>query len=887
MRKKILISPVLTLILAVALFISASSYRSAADGLILQKPASCPLAGCAAGQRLNFIVEFSVSPQYISGENTQICVYAPDDGQSGSGATNWADYSQGWISSQGLLSGTSYTEGETQSLCTNHKDAGSAWVTGVYALLPSNISDQIEFTLNIHSSTNVVGDITVKVFQANATGSTWQETHQFSQSIAVATLDNTAYVAETPAACGSFSPCFVNSGDDLPDGLGTGLRDAVNALSANGQIMILGDYPIKSHTVTIDKSLTISGHDDALLTYIGVTCDAPMLTFTNGATLQDMAINDGNCVSPSRNLIEIDSPANATIHHNTLMYGQNAIVVRDNAGNVSISANHIVNNLNYAVLRETGSASGNVFLVGNNIFNNRNGYQVNCNNHGSGDHNYWGDSHLATTSAQNCNADDGKRLGAPILLTSGGAGVEVLRITVTGSLTYAFENKIGFRHTSGNDFDIYIINHGQGGDSHIPFLNSGSGLINACSNFYDVFLADGAAPSNLMLAIKYDLNSSCITTIESADYCGQANSASYPLWWYDPANHVTDGWDRTGQNPEGSGSGGSTGQTTTCHPESDEIRVTIDNSGKPGLSTDLNYTPFIVGLPIEQGVTLNQFSATFNITKNDLRWITSSEHNIGGFHILRSNTENGPYTRITSRIENIGDTYIGGIYNYSDRDIDFTRIYYYKLEVVSENGETIEIFGPISVLTSTATPTHTLTYTPTITRTPAPTRTSTPYYYRSPTSYYRPATSTPRPGPTQVRTYGPTGTPNATNRTATTTAAAASRTPPGGVATDNDPGAGYPVGPTPTNRTGTAQPSAESRVEESQAVSGTPGATTQPGKEGSDTPEGDNENKDEAKPTPKRPAHPERIQWLYLLLGTLLGLGMVGTSGYLLLKNQL
>ncbi len=304
------------------------------------------------------------------------------------------------------------------------------------------------------------------------------------------------------------------------------------------------------------------------------------------------------------------------------------------------------------------------------------------------------------------------------------------------------------------------------------FSNQGQNAIQACSNFYDVFLSDDAAASNLELAVKYDLDSECISTIESEDYCLSGDSSDIPLWWFDPANNVTEGWDRTGQPPQGTGAGGASGQTTTCDLTDNEIHVNIDSSGRPGISTDINFTPFIAGFPISEGAEISLFTAAFDIDEVDLQWITTSEHNVRGFYVIRSDTEDGTYSRISSEIEAIGDTFIGGIYLYTNSDITFDRDYFYKIQVINDQGQTIATHGPASVLTSTPTPTMTQTYTPYPTRTtypsrtpypsltPYPSRTPTRYYYRSPTSLYsRPSTSTPRNNPTQARTVDitPTG----------------------------------------------------------------------------------------------------------------------------------
>jgi len=324
----------------------------------------------------------------------------------------------------------------------------------------------------------------------------------------------------------------------------------------------------------------------------------------------------------------------------------------------------------------------------------------------------------------------------------------------------------------------------------------------------------------------------------------------------------------------------------------DEISVVIDNTGKPDLASDLNFTPFVVGLPITQGVNLTEFSAVFDETNVDLKWITSSEHQIDGFHILRSTSQSGPYTRITPKIDAIGNTYIGGIYQHTDTDIIFTQTFYYKLEVVDKLGNTIEMFGPLTIITSTATPTITPTHTPTITRTPGPTRTATPYFYRSPTSYYQPYTSTPRPSPTQVRTYGATSTrTSASNQTLTGTTTAQTTgtvnlTPS---ATYDAQDTSYPYPAPSSGPTDSYPPPGDITVTppEDSVTGYTPtpdGTETENENDRSNGPD-DKENKDEKKEDQKEPV--EKIRWLFLVLGTLSGFGLLGSISTILIKNHL
>ncbi|HOE70681.1 MAG TPA: hypothetical protein PLE10_08335 [Brevefilum sp.] len=679
------------------------------------------------------------------------------------------------------------------------------------------------------------------------------------------------YVANTSDDCGTFTPCYFNSDEDGEDGIGTGLRKAVLAANQGAEIRILKQYKVKSHTVLIDKEVHIRGHEQALISYSGTDCSNPMLKITKGGYLTNLTINDGSCLNPSRTLIEINSSKPVSIEHNTLAYGNHAIDIHNNTGEVIVAFNHIINNENYAVFRSLGEGAGTVNIYANNIINNGSGDQVNCNNNGTANHNFWGVDRLATANADQCVVSDGKRLGAIISQSSEQPGVEAQRLAVTSTMSYAFDGEIGAMHTSGDDFNIIIVNHGQGASENIPFNKNGSLEIKPCSNFYDVFLVENAVAANLTLALSYNLNPNCVSQIESDPFCGGTDSTKYPLLWYDPATMATDGWNPSGQAPKGPGAGGASGQETTCRLDQKEIRVVIDNSGRPALSSDLSFTPFVVGLPVIDGITLSVFKAGFDGVNNIINWTTSSEINVQGFYILRADSEDGPYARISSQISAIGDIYIGGIYQYTDNKISsFARTYYYKLEVIDNLGNSIETHGPVSVLTATATPTatktNTPTSTPTITATPTHTRTpfyyytSTPYYrYPTPTSYYQPRTSTPITYPTPIRSLSPTS---------------GSITYP---IDDSDlfPDIAYPDMETP-------QPT---QLESSQDAEGypLPGTTSPPTLTPSpeiETPAtGTDIDEDDALPI-------QNIRWIFIIVGAAGGLSLLGAVSVILVKSR-
>jgi len=693
----------------------------------------------------------------------------------------------------------------------------------------------------------------------NAAFSWFRKLSDLEQNV-IAQTTQTAYVAVDLATCSNYTPCYTNTaGVDGPNGAGTGLREAVNSLNPGDEIIILGNYAIKDNTVLIDKNLKVRGNGDASLTYVGDNCSSPMLNITSGGLIQGLTIDIGDCPGMPRDLISVNTTQDLRIENNTLQNGKRAISIIRNNGAVSVSFNHITSNEEYALYQEPGLGDGTLDIFANNIFGNQTGFQVDCSNQGSADHNFWGEGISANAAAQNCEISEGKRLGAPIATQPGSPGVQALRRRVSENFNYAFENNVGVKRNSGNDFDLIIVNHGQGSENNIPFLNSGSTPILACSNIYDIFLARDALASDLVLSIKYDLNDTCVTTVESSDFCGQDDSSKYPLWWYDPNNNLTEGWDRTGQIPEGDNPLDIEGQLTTCNIAANEIQVIIDNSGRPGVTQDLYFTPFLVGLPV--GISnITTFDANLDVDQVDIIWETTQESRISGYRVLRANSETGPYYGISSFISSKGSN---SIYEFTDTlsSAEFNKNYHYKIEIINNYGDVLRTHGPISLLTSTPTPSSTPTRTLYPTRTPyptstsGPTRTATRYIFRSPTPIYRPFTSTPYGTPTQVRTDRPSPTVN-TPTASNTIEITISPTPDSLALTQQD--------------TSTVSP--ESPILTDSVPSVTPRTNITPTSSQVDGINGGNMSN-------------EHNTWIYLLIGSIIGVGFLGATSLYLYKN--
>lgn len=713
------------------------------QSLALVGPSSCPPGGCAAGQRLS--MRFGFDPSGLDGAqtpNVKVCVFVP---------TSWTvDAASVTVASTGEVTNLPYAEDATPTVCdlsTPAPDNYSLLFERDATLDSGAFSDAVNFSFRLGGSATGNGPVLARLSTNNA--GTWSAV----RSATSPTLNLTAaalvsYVANDVSTCGSYSPCYVNSADDLPNGLGTGLKDAVDVALDNGTVMVLGSYTIKSNTVVIERSqpITVTGVGDATITYNGpgaCTLGVSMLSLRGPITLRGLNIDDGICGSTSRHLIEVDSTQAVEISSNDLYNGDNAIVVRDNTGAVTIRFNDISGNAGKAVFFDNHTNGAAAELVANNLSGNGSGAPVDCSGAATApvanrraNHNYWGGS-TPSNDQTHCTMTAGKRLGMAIVHKSGAPGVDAQLVTVADEKTSSFNNQIAYERTNGADFGLYIVNHGYATAGGPPFTQAAGGESpSPCSNYWDIFLPAGenVSGATLELYFKYDKTAGCIAAINSSLYCDQTTTpGKYPLFWYDPATNATKWWDHTAVKPENLSSG--EGQTTSCNMNSNEIQVSIDGAGRPDLTTDLAYAPFMVGVPVIK--TFLPLASSKQVT---ITWTTNNEPDVQGFYILRS-TDGSSFAPITDLIPHTGTALVGKSYSYADTGRTNGVRYYYRLQVVRTDGASI--YSEIKdIIANVATITPTLTKIPTFTRTiqyVTPTRTFTRAVSQFPTRQVTPS----------------------------------------------------------------------------------------------------------------------------------------------------
>jgi len=402
---------------------------------------------------------------------------------------------------------------------------------------------------------------------------------------------NDLFIANTKENCGNIDNCFYNDEPDTLEALA--LQKAINFAKANNlsnpNIIILNAYSTKSATVTIDYPLTLTSQSSGYLSTSSSNCSNPLLTLTSNVKIRNLTITDGSCSSPSRDLVVVESSTNVTIENSTLEYGRNSIIHKNSTGNLTVRFNQIKNNDGYALLSENTEITSRLQMVANNITNNGQ-IQVVCQNNRNVDHNFWGGGITPSQSAPTCGVDNTRRLDAPIVLADNGNGVEAAIINTSSS--YPSSATFGVSAKSNSGAQIYIVNHGQSK----PFPDMAIAEQQVCSNYYDIFLAEGSQPSDLSLRFSYFGNSLCEQAIESASICGSGQKENYPLMWLDVKTGVTEGWDNAGATPKGPSGGIYSGQEVRCNTSDNTIEIDLNNLGRPNLITDLNFTPFVLAI---------------------------------------------------------------------------------------------------------------------------------------------------------------------------------------------------------------------------------------------------------------------------------------------------
>jgi hypothetical protein len=107
---------------------------------------------------------------------------------------------------------------------------------------------------------------------------------------------------------------------------------------------------------------------------------------------------------------------------------------------------------------------------------------------------------------------------------------------------------------------------------------------------------------------------------------------------------------------------------------------------------------FVFGVPPTTEVKLSSFGAVAGDGSVVLEWRTASELDNLGFHLYRSVSESGPWTRLTSSlIPGLGSSAVGQAYSYRDAGLVNGTRYYYRLEDVDASSKTTS-HGPVSAV---------------------------------------------------------------------------------------------------------------------------------------------------------------------------------------------
>lgn len=122
----------------------------------------------------------------------------------------------------------------------------------------------------------------------------------------------------------------------------------------------------------------------------------------------------------------------------------------------------------------------------------------------------------------------------------------------------------------------------------------------------------------------------------------------------------------------------------------------LDAGGSPILGTPRAKNS---GFDASLSVMLSEFSANYDSEGVIICWKTESEVESQGFHIMRSENQNGPYRRITpDLIPGRGNSSTGMSYEYRDEDVLVNREYWYQIHEINTRGE-IQVLAMMKVIT--------------------------------------------------------------------------------------------------------------------------------------------------------------------------------------------
>ena len=108
--------------------------------------------------------------------------------------------------------------------------------------------------------------------------------------------------------------------------------------------------------------------------------------------------------------------------------------------------------------------------------------------------------------------------------------------------------------------------------------------------------------------------------------------------------------------------------------------------------------------PATTAVTLESFAAIGLDSAVELRWQTASELQNLGFHVYRSLSADGPWTRLTSSlIPGLGSSALGQAYSWRDTGLTNGTLYFYRLEDVDSASKATS-HGPVSAVPQAAVP---------------------------------------------------------------------------------------------------------------------------------------------------------------------------------------